>query len=163
MQKHTISLLVNNQPGALVRVAQVFTRRSFNILSINVSPAIDNKFSHMTITSKGDAETVRQIVLQLEKLVDVLHATEHKASELTTRELVLAKVKCDDPDALRKFEAPHIHSLVVEHIQDKAILQLTGEKDDVDSALKLLRRTYKVIEYLRSGTVAITHADISET
>ena len=64
-KSHTISLLVNNKPGALIRVAQVFTRRSFNINSINVSPSLDKRYSHMTITSRGAIDTVRQIVLQL--------------------------------------------------------------------------------------------------
>lgn len=160
---HTISILVNNQPGALIRVAQVFTRRSFNINSINVSPALDARYSHMTITATGDPDTVRQIILQLEKLVDVMHAVEHSATETTRRELALVKVVTKDYKTLRSFAAPEVHALVVEELDGHAMLQITGDSIDIDRAITALKSDYEIIELLRTGVIAITHANIAQT
>ena len=74
---HTISVFVNNKPGVLVRVALVFSRRGFNIESLVVSPGVEGRFSRMTITCSGNAEDLEQVVKQLAKLVDVVHAIDH--------------------------------------------------------------------------------------
>ena len=74
---HTISLFVNNTPGVLVRVSLVFSRRGFNIESLVVSPAAEGRFSRMTITCSGAPEDLEQIIKQLQKLVDVVHAIDH--------------------------------------------------------------------------------------
>jgi acetolactate synthase-1/3 small subunit len=76
---HTISVFVNNKPGVLVRVALVFSRRGFNIESLVVSPGVEGRFSRMTITCSGRAEDLEQVVKQLAKLVDVVHAIDHTA------------------------------------------------------------------------------------
>ncbi len=160
---HTISILVNNQPGALIRVAQVFTRRAFNINSINVSPTLDDRYSHMTITATGDPDTVRQIVLQLEKLIDVLHAVEHSTKQTTRRELALVKVTTNDHEQLKSFDSPEVNSLVVEELKDHAILQLTGDSIDIDRAIITLKADYTIVELLRTGVIGMTHANIIET
>ena len=160
---HTISILVNNQPGALIRVAQVFTRRAFNINSINVSPTLDNRYSHMTITATGDPDTVRQIILQLEKLIDVLHAKEHSATETTRRELAMVKVVTTKFETLRGIEIPDVHLLVVEELKHHAIIQITGDSMNIDRAVASLKSKYEIIELLRTGVLAITHADQLET
>lgn len=161
--EHTISLIVNNKPGALIRVAQVFTRRSFNINSINVSPTLDGKYSRMTITSYGARETVRQIVLQLEKLVDVIQAIEHTREETTNRELALVKIECENSQVLQKEQMPNVELMIVEELENHVIIQLTGETDSIDAAVQYLKVNHKIVELLRSGTVAITHANISYT
>ena len=74
---HTISVLVLNKPGVLVRVALVFARRGYNIDSLVVSPVLDSEFSRMTITCSGDLATLDQIIKQLVKLVDVVRAVDH--------------------------------------------------------------------------------------
>ncbi|MCX5738456.1 MAG: acetolactate synthase small subunit, partial [Proteobacteria bacterium] len=78
---HTISLFVNNKPGVLVRVALVFSRRGYNIESLVVSPTVDGDFSRMTITCSGDPATLEQIIKQLQKLIDVVHATDHTGGD----------------------------------------------------------------------------------
>src|SRR5262245_43264875 len=78
---HTISLYVNNKPGVLVRVALVFARRGYNIESLVVSPAARGDFSRMTITCSGDRETLEQIIKQLAKLIDVVHAIDHTGDD----------------------------------------------------------------------------------
>jgi len=76
-QQHTISLLVSNKPGVLIRIALVFARRGFNLDSVVVSPGQEEVFSRMTITASGDGNVLEQIIKQLNKLVDVIHATDH--------------------------------------------------------------------------------------
>lgn len=162
-KSHTISLLVNNKPGALIRVAQVFTRRSFNINSINVSPSLDRRYSHMTIAANGAVDTVRQIILQLEKLVDVLHAVEHTKGETTKRELVLMKVvgSLSQLSVESNNQSPLV--TVIEELSGHVILQLVGKTSDLDEVIEKISSEQEVVEVLRSGVVAITHADIVQT
>ncbi len=91
---HTISVYVNNKPGVLVRVALVFSRRGYNIESLVVSPAASGDFSRMTITSSGDPETLEQIIKQLAKLVDVVHAIDHTDDLAYETEIALVKLEC---------------------------------------------------------------------
>ena len=89
---NTISLYVNNRPGVLSRVALTFARRGYNIESLVVSPAASGDFSRMTITSSGDPETLEQIIKQLAKLVDVVHAADHTGDDAYETEIALIKV-----------------------------------------------------------------------
>ena len=89
---HTISCFVNNKPGVLVRVALVFSRRGYNIESLVVSPAAEGRFSRMTITCSGDPTDLEQIIKQLAKLVDVVHAIDHTGDESYEMEIALVKL-----------------------------------------------------------------------
>ena len=90
--KHTISMRVHDRPGVLSRIAQVFARRGFNIDSLVVSAGHQTGFSRMTISCEGDPAQLEQIVKQLEKLVDTVHATEHMSEITVEREMALVKV-----------------------------------------------------------------------
>src|SRR5882757_3548814 len=90
---HTISVLVANKPGVLVRIALVFARRGYNIDSLVVSPTVNPKFSRMTITAKGDLETLDQIIKNVNKLIDVIHCGEHDLTHSVEKELALLKIK----------------------------------------------------------------------
>src|SRR5436190_22702875 len=92
---HTISALVRNQPGVLVRVALVFSRRGYNIESLVVSADVTNgDFSRMTITCSGDPETLEQIIKQVTKLIDVVTALDHTGQSVYQTEVALVKLKC---------------------------------------------------------------------
>src|SRR4029450_2040875 len=85
---HTISILVRNKPGVLVRVALVFSRRGYNIESLVVSPDVATReFSRMTITCSGDPETLEQIIKQVTKLIDVVHAIDHTGQPVIETEI----------------------------------------------------------------------------
>ena len=90
---HTLSILVANKPGVLVRVALTFARRGYNIDSLVVSATHNPKFSRMTVTAKGDHTILEQIIKQLNKLIDIIHASEHDMGTSVDRELSLLKVK----------------------------------------------------------------------
>ena len=106
---HTISVLVRNQPGVLVRVALVFARRGYNIESLVVSPdPTDAGFSRMTITCRGAADTLEQMIRQVAKLVDVVHAIDHTGQSVVETEIALIKLQAKvrrEPAAKRLFRA----------------------------------------------------------
>ena len=88
---HTLSILVNNDPGVLMRICQVFSRRAFNIDSLVVSEGRTREFSRMTIGISGDPEGLDQIIKQVNKLIDVIHCTEHSAENSVVKEMLLLK------------------------------------------------------------------------
>lgn len=152
---HTISILVNNKPGVLVRVALVFARRGFNIDSLVVSPAFDSRYSRMTITAQGDPQDLDQIIKQAFKLVDVIHAEEHTDANVVHKELALIKVK-NTPTAktgiktfLTKFKAN-----VIEEDTKSLIIEQTGTTAELD-ALEVSLKKFGVLEMVRSGKLVM--------
>ena len=111
---HTISLLVRNKPGVLVRVSLVFSRRGYNMESLVVSPALSiagldaapGEFSRMTITCSGDPDTLEQIIKQIEKLVDVVHAIDHTGQAVIESELALVKIQSVSRTGPRSCRSP---------------------------------------------------------
>src|SRR6185295_19898434 len=94
VNQHSISLLVNNKPGVLIRIALVFSRRGYNIDSLVVSPTHNGKFARMNIVASGEPKTLVQIIHQLNKLIDVIHAKDHTGETVVEKELALIKVRC---------------------------------------------------------------------
>ena len=92
MEEFTISIYVNNKPGVLMRLSQTFARRGYNIDSLVVSPAVDHQFSRITVVVQGGPETLDQILRQLNKLVDVVHASHHDPKQSVERELAIFKL-----------------------------------------------------------------------
>jgi acetolactate synthase I/III small subunit len=110
---HTISLLVRDAPGVLVRVAMVFSRRGYNIESLVVSSAAKRGFSRMTVTCSGDSSILEQMIKQLAKLVDVVHATDHTTSDRFETEIALIKVRCEGNERRDVLEvAEHFNAKV---------------------------------------------------
>ena len=148
---HTISILVANKPGVLVRVALVFARRGYNIDSLVVSPSFNPKFSRMTITAKGSLEILDQIIKNVSKLVDVIHASEHDSSQAVDRELALIKMK--DTPAIRVAIVKHskkYHAKIVDTTAKTLIVAQSGATAELDELEKLLKKL-GVLEYVRSG------------
>ncbi len=148
---HTISLFVNNKPGVLVRVALTFARRAFNIESLVVSPAVEGRYSRMTITSSGSAESLEQVVKQLAKLVDVVHAIDHTGEEAYETEIGLVKLECalDRRTEILQI-AEHYKAKVVDYGTDSLILQVYGSSEKIDTFVDLLR-AFGITELVRSG------------
>ncbi len=148
---HTISLFVNNKPGVLVRVSLVFSRRAFNIESLVVSPAAEGRFSRMTITSSGSPETLEQIIKQLTKLVDVVHAIDHSYDDAYETEIALLKlhVALDQRTQILQI-AEHYGARVVDYGTESIILQAHGGSEKLDALIGLLR-PFSISELVRSG------------
>jgi acetolactate synthase-1/3 small subunit len=148
---HTISLFVNNKPGVLVRVALVFSRRGFNIESLVVSAGAEGRFSRMTIVCSGNSDDLDQIIKQLAKLVDVVHATDHTGDESYETEIALVKIysALDSRTHLLQI-AEHFKAKVVDYGNDSLILQVHGPSEKLDAFIDLLR-PFKLAELVRSG------------
>jgi acetolactate synthase I/III small subunit len=152
---HTLSVLVRNQPGVLVRVSLVFARRGYNIESLVVSPDVSNgDFSRMTITCRGDDLTFEQISKQLTKLIDVVQAIDHTGQAVVETEIALLKLKTVDVQARTEILqiAEHYKAKVVDYGSDSLILRVYGESDKVDSFVGLLR-PFGISELIRSGKI----------
>ncbi len=152
---HTISVLVRNQPGVLVRVSLVFARRGYNIESLVVSPDVTNgDFSRMTITCSGDAPAFEQISKQLTKLIDVVHAVDHTGQSVVETEIALIKIKPADLAARTEILqiAEHYKAKVIDYGSESVILRVYGESDKLDSFVGLLR-PFGISELIRSGKI----------
>ncbi|HEY5281161.1 MAG TPA: acetolactate synthase small subunit [Polyangia bacterium] len=154
---HTISVLVRNQPGVLVRVALVFARRGYNIESLVVSAdPVSADFSRMTITCSGDPETLEQIIKQVAKLVDVVRAIDHTGQAVVETEIALVKIKANLKERTEILQtAEHYKAKVVDCGANSLILRVTGASEKLDSFITLLR-PFGLVELVRSGKILMT-------
>jgi len=154
---HTISLLVRNKPGVLVRVALVFARRGYNIESLVVSADVTNgQFSRMTITCSGDPETLDQIIKQLTKLIDVVHAFDHTGAAVIETEIALVKLESAVNQRTEILQvAAQFGAKVVDSGATSMIVRIYGTSDKLDACLSLLSH-YKIVELVRSGKILMT-------
>ena len=156
LRTHTISILVSNKPGVLVRISALFSRRTYNIESLVVSPALDGQFSRMTITAEGHRNTLEQIIKQLNKLIDVIHASEHDPQNTVIRELALIKVKVTDKSRAEVLQVvDHFGAITIDFSERHLLVQLTAESDRVDSFIQMLDK-YGLQEMVRTGKIVAT-------
>ena len=150
---HTISVLVANKPGVLVRIALVFARRGYNIDSLVVSATVNPKFSRITMTAKGDPETLDQIIKNVNKLVDVQHCSEHDLSYSVEKELALLKIKAS-PTA-KSFLNKHsrkFHIKIDDTSDGHSIIEQTGTTAELDEFEDLVKK-HGLVEMVRTGKV----------
>ena len=158
-RKHILSLYVSNKPGVLIRVALVFARRGYNIDSLVVSEGHDPDFSHMTITARGEEKGLDQILSQLNKLVDVVHATDHTGDDILRRELALIKVRCTSQNRAEILQIAQMFQCEALHLTDGALtLQATGEPERIDALHRLLGG-FGILEMVRTGHVLIARGE----
>jgi len=151
LPKHTISIYVANKPGVLMRVAQVFARRGFNIDSLVVSESQDSRFSRMTIVSTGDAETLEQIIKQVSKLVDVLHAKDHSGEDVIEREYALFKVETPTEKRTEVLQiVEHFKGQTLDFGEDYLLIGISGSTEKIDASFELFKK-YGILEVVRSG------------
>jgi acetolactate synthase I/III small subunit len=159
---HTISLLVRNKPGVLVRVSLVFARRSYNIESLVVSPVTGSDFSRMTITCSGDRATLDEIVSQLRKLIDVVQAIDHTGETVIEKELALIKVRCGATERTQVLQiCEHFRGQTVDFGSESLILQIAGGSDKLDAVIGLLS-PLGIVELVRTGKILMARgADVT--
>ena len=154
-KKHAISLYVANKPGVLIRIALVFARRGYNIDSLVVSEAHDPDFSQMNIEATGEEKTLDQILKQLNKLVDVVHAKDNTAEDVIAKEFALIKVNCPPESRSEVLQVAHaFDSETVDLSEDTITLQIAGESRKIDSIHTVFSK-YGVIEMVKSGKIII--------
>ena len=152
-----IAALVENKPGVLHSVSNMFRRRGFNIESITVGRTEQEDLSRMTITVKGDEKTLEQIVKQMNKLIDVVKVSQLEPENIVTRELALIKVNVPDnksrSDVINCVDV--FRGRVVDVSPEALTIEITGTPDKIDAFLNLMK-TYGIMELARTGLTALS-------
>lgn len=152
-----IAALVENKPGVLHSVANMFRRRGFNIESITVGHTEQKDLSRMTITVNGDEKTLEQIIKQMNKLIDVVKVSSLEPENIVTRELALIKVNVPDTktrsDIINCVEV--FRGRVVDVSSETLTIEITGTPDKIDAFLNLMK-TYGIMELARTGITALS-------
>ncbi|PTM58132.1 acetolactate synthase small subunit [Desmospora activa] len=153
--RHVISVLVNDQPRVLARVANLLGRRNFNIESISVGESEEEGLSRMVIVTQGDERTMEQIQKQLHKLVDVIKVQDLSEYASVERELLLVKVGAAPATRMEiKGIVEPFRAAVVDVGPNSMMVQATGERAKLDALLELLR-PYGIKEMARTGVTAL--------
>ena len=153
--KHTLSVLVENKPGVLSRVAGLFTRRGYNIDSLAVSPTEDPDRSRMTIAVDASRFPVEQITKQLDKLVNVIKIRDMDPENAVSREMALMKVAADARTRSEVIQLVEIfEARIIDVTPESLTIQVTGETDELLNFEQLLR-PFGLIELVKTGVVAL--------
>ena len=151
-----ISVLVENKPGVLHGISNLFRRRNFNIESITVGPTQQQGISRMTITINGDEKTIDQVIKQVAKQIDVLKVDELSQGNFVMRELALIKVNVpttkERSDIINCVEV--FRGRIIDVSTDSLTVEITGTPDKIDAFLNLMK-TYGVMELARTGITAL--------
>ncbi|HVY63370.1 MAG TPA: acetolactate synthase small subunit [Gammaproteobacteria bacterium] len=157
--RHIISILLQNEAGALARVANLFSSRGYNIESLNVAPTADATVSRLTLVTTGSDSVIEQITKQLGKLIDVVEITDMTSSDHIERELALFKLRVADGDAgklaivLEQFDAR-----VLSDTHDQYTVEVAGGSQEIDRFLKRVAGISNVVTVVRSGAMAVSRS-----
>jgi acetolactate synthase-1/3 small subunit len=157
---HIVAALVENKPGVLFRVTNLFRARSFNIESITVGSTEQVDLSRMTITTKTDERTLDQLVKQLRKLIDVVEVRVLNTSKTVYRELALIKMKAEEPTARMEITsyASIFRANILDIGRDTIMVEITGTPDKID-AFKNLVHSFGIIQLARTGVSALPRGE----
>jgi acetolactate synthase-1/3 small subunit len=154
---HIISTIVENKPGVLYTVSNLFRRRGFNIDNISVGPAEETGLARMTITVRGDDRTIEQVVKQLNKLIDVIKVTRLDPDNIVTRELAL--IKANTLNAKSRSDivnyAEIFRARIVDVSSESLMVELTGTSDKIDAFIDLMK-PFGLREVARTGITALS-------
>ncbi|WP_411345697.1 acetolactate synthase small subunit [Paenibacillus sp. WLX1005] len=158
--KHTIAVLVNDQPGVLQRVSGLFGRRGFNIESITVGQSEESGLSRMVIVTSGNENTLEQVEKQLYKIIDVIKVIDLSSRPMVARELALIKVKSEPserPEIMGVIET--FRAAVVDIGPNSLMVQVVGDTDKIDAMIELLK-PYGIRELSRTGATAMIRGNV---
>lgn len=155
--KHTLSILVNNNPGVMSHVSGLFTRRSYNIDSIAVGVTSNVEISSMTIVVRGDEAMLAQVKKQLMKLPDVLSVEDLAYEESINRELVLISVSLNDSTRVEVISICEVFKAkIVELNLDSILVEFSGNTRQVSSFIQNMEK-YGILEIARTGQIALKY------
>lgn len=157
--RHVLSLLLENEAGALSRVSGLFSARGYNIESLTVAPTEDASLSRMTIVTSGSDEVIEQITKQLNKLVDVVKVVDVSEAPHIERELMLVKVRAvgKDREEMKRM-ADIFRGRIIDVTESSYVIELTGTQDKLDSFVGAIEPAL-VLETVRSGVCGIGRGD----
>jgi acetolactate synthase-1/3 small subunit len=155
-RKHVLSILVENTPGVLARIAGLFARRGFNIDSLAVGPTDDASVSRITLTVDGAAHPIDQVTKQLHKLVNVIKIRDLEPEETVARELALFKISADGDSRGQIMQFTDIfRGKVVDVAKRSVVVEITGTDDKIEAFEELIR-PFGLIEMVRTGEIAVS-------
>ena len=153
--KHTISVLVDNAPGVLMKVAGLFRRRGYNIHSLAVGVTEQPTVSRMVITVEGEPEILEQIIKQLNKLIEVIKVNDVTGFSTVDRELALIKLNATPATRMEIMEICNVFRANVVDLTEKTMtLEVTGRSDKIDAIMSLVQK-YGIREMVRTGQVTL--------
>jgi acetolactate synthase-1/3 small subunit len=156
---HTISVLVEDRPGVLTRVAGLFAARGYNIDSLAVGPTETGGLSRMTIVVNVDESPLEQVTKQLNKLINVIKILEHDPGSAVERELMLVKVHADGDARARIMEIAEVFRVKVVDITASTLtVEASGKPEKLESLRDLLRE-FGIVELSRTGRIALSRGD----
>ena len=157
--RHIISILIENEAGALSRVSGLFSARAFNIESLTVAPTEDASLSRMTVVSSGSDDVIEQITKQLNKLIDVVKVVDLSESAHIERELMLVKVRATGKDHEEmKRVADIFRGRIIDVTESTYVIELTGNTGKLDAFLGTIDATL-ILETVRTGVCGIGRGD----
>jgi len=163
MSKHTLSILVENKPGILARIAALFARRGFNIDSLAVGPTEHPSVSRMTVVVDVEDRPLEQVTKQLNKLINVIKIVELDPVQAVQRELLLLKVRADLESRSHILETVQLfRAKVVDVAADAVTIEATGSPEKLDALLRVLE-PFGIRELVQSGVVAVGRGSRSIT
>jgi acetolactate synthase-1/3 small subunit len=155
-RKHVLSILVENKPGVLARVAGLFARRGFNITTLAVGPTDDPTTSRITLTVDGAAHPIDQVTKQLHKLINILKIRDLEPEEMVARELALFKLSADQETRAQIMEFADIFRGKVVDVDKRSVtVEITGTDDKIE-AFERMVRPFGLIEMVRTGEIAVS-------
>ena len=158
--RRIISVLTENESGALSRIVGLFSQRGYNIESLTVSTTDDDTLSRLTLVTNGDRAVVEQIMKQLNKLIDVLKVSDLTEGAHIERELLLIKVKAAGfVRAEVKRTSDIFRGQIVDITDSLYTVQLTGDSDKLDAFIKTLASSTEIVEVVRSGVCGIARGE----
>ncbi|OOG23818.1 acetolactate synthase small subunit [Thioalkalivibrio denitrificans] len=159
--RHIIGILMENESGALSRVAGLFSARGYNIESLTVAPTDDPTLSRLTLVTSGSDEIVEQIVKQLNKLVDVVKLMDLTEYRHIEREMMMVKLRVgrDDRDEVKRL-TDIFRGRIIDVSAATYVVELTGDSAKLDAFIEALR-PFEVLEVVRSGVMGIARGDVA--
>jgi acetolactate synthase-1/3 small subunit len=158
--RHIISILLQNEAGALSRVASMFSSRGYNIESLSVAPTEHNELSRLTLVSSGSDQVIQQINKQLEKLVDVVKIADMTLDAHIERELLLMKVRVSQGGEQKLAELIETTAVrVLDDSPETYTLELTGATERVDDFINRIGACAEILAVVRSGAMAIARGE----
>ncbi|SUT86350.1 acetolactate synthase 3 regulatory subunit [Actinobacillus ureae] len=158
--RRTLSVLLENESGALSRVVGLFSQRGFNIESLTVAPTDDETLSRMTIVAQGDENVLEQIEKQLHKLIDVFKVSNLSTTEHIEREVLLLKVRATGSarDELKRM-ADIFRGQIVDITPKLYTIQLSGTSEKLNAFIEAVKQETTVVEIVRSGVISLSRGD----
>lgn len=158
--RRTLSVLLENESGALSRVVGLFSQRGFNIESLTVAPTDDPSLSRMTIVANGDEQILEQIEKQLHKLIDVFKVTNLSHCEHVEREVLLIKVRASGSarDELKRM-ADIFRGQIVDITPKQYTIQLSGTSEKLNAFIVAIQAETSIIEIVRSGVISLSRGE----